>query len=83
MVANLVEIDLETGAETTRLTFKSVPTANHYQVQSGPNDCGPTFSFDFKRKAYYIAATLTTSRIVGGSAAGIQMIKIETGFCLG
>lgn len=83
VVASLVEIDLETGAETVRLTFKSVPTSNQYQVQSGPNNCGPTFNFDFKRKAYYIEAILTASRIVAGSAAGIQIIKIETGSCIG
>lgn len=83
VTANLVEIDMTTGAETIRLTFKSTPTANRYQVQSGHEDCGPTFSFDFKRKAYYIEATLTASGIVAGSAAGIQIIKIETGSCLG
>lgn len=83
VAANLVEIDMATGAETVRLTFKSSPTSNRYQVQSGPGDCGPTFSFDFKRKAYYIEATLTTSSIVAVSAAGIQIIKIETDVCLG
>jgi hypothetical protein len=86
VVANLIEVDLATGAETTRLSFNSnnFPKANRYQVKDGEFSCGPTFSFDFKRKAYYIEATLTASSIVvAGSAAGIQIIKIEIDSCQG
>jgi hypothetical protein len=85
VVANLIEVDLATGVETVRLTFNSntFPAADRYQVKSGPSSCGPDFLFDFKRKAYYIEATLTGSSIAIGSAAGIQMIKIETDSCLG
>lgn len=84
VVANLIEVDLTTGAESgARLTFDSINfgAANHYQVQDGKLSCGPAFSFDFKRKAYYVEATLTTSSIIGDSAAGIQIIKIETDVC--
>ena len=85
VVANLIEVDLATGLEKIRLTFdsKAFSASNRYQVGSGPFSCGPEFLFDFKRKAYYIEATLTGSSIAIGSAAGIQMIKIETDFCLG
>lgn len=85
VVANLIEVDLATGVETPRLTFSSssFPAANRYQVQSAPLVCEPLLLFDFKRKAYYIEATLTGSGIIAGSAAGIQIIKIESGFCLG
>jgi hypothetical protein len=83
VVANLMEVDLATGAEQSRLTFTSskFPDANGYQVRSGDFSCGPQFSFDFKRKAYYIEATLTGSKLANGKAAGIQIIKIETDIC--
>jgi hypothetical protein len=79
VVANLIEVDLATGAETVRLTFQSSPTSNSYKVQFGESNLGPNFSFDFVSKAYYIEATLTASSIAAGSAAGIQIIKIGTG----
>jgi hypothetical protein len=81
VVVKLIEVDLATGAEVTRLTFDSAaPTfapANNYQVHS-VSQCGPPTPrpFNFGLKAYYIEATLTTSSIIGGSAAGIQMIKV-------
>jgi hypothetical protein len=85
VAANLIEVDLASGVETTRLTFNSInfPSSNKYQVRSAPLVCEPLLLFDFKRKAYYIEATLTGNGIVAGSAAGIQIIKIESGFCLG
>lgn len=84
VVAKLVEINMATGAETVRLTFNGLPTSNRYEVKSGDFNCGPNFSFDFKRKAYYIEATLTAADIITvGSAAGIQIIKIETDYCPG
>jgi hypothetical protein len=84
VVAKLVEINMANGAETVRLTFNGTPTSNRYEVKSGDFNCGPNFSFDFRRKAYYIEATLTAADIITvGSAAGIQIIKIETDFCLG
>jgi hypothetical protein len=82
VVANLIEVDMATGAEAARLTFnRGLPSANGYHVQSGDLSCGPGFLFDFKRKAYYIEATLTGNSLTVGSAAGIQMIKIETAIC--
>ncbi len=84
VVAKLIEVDLATGAETVRLNFnsKAFAAADGYQVQAF-GECGPLWRFDFKHKAYYIEATLTHSSIVGTSAAGIQMIKINNGICVG
>ena len=83
VVANLIEVDLATGLETTRLTFDSrkFDLADRYQVQGGFIGCDPLVRFDFTRKAYYIEATLTGSAFFASSAAGIQMIKIGTGVC--
>jgi hypothetical protein len=56
--------------------------ANNYQVQFF-GECGRLWRFDFKLKAYYIEATLSHSSIpVAGSAAGIQMIKIDNSVCI-
>lgn len=80
VVAKLIEVDLATGTETPRLTFDSarpgLSLSNKYQVQS-ISVCGRPWNFDFQRKAYYIEATLTTDSIVGGIAAGIQMIQFD------
>jgi hypothetical protein len=81
VVAKLIEVDLASGSEMERLTFDSnafAPNAK-YQVRAG--NCGGQ-SFDFVRKSYYIEAKLTADNnaiLVGGSAAGIQTIKIENG----
>jgi hypothetical protein len=84
VVANLIEVDLATGLESSRLTFDSrkFDLADRYQVQGGSIGCDPLVRFDFVRKAYYIEATLTGSALVANSAAGIQVIKIGTGVCL-
>lgn len=84
VIAKLIEVDLANGAETTRLTFKSSDFAasSNYQVQAN-TDCGPRWKFDFTRKAYYVEATLTGSRIASIGAAGIQMIKITSIGCPG
>lgn len=87
VVANLMEVDLATGAEVIRLSFDSraFTSASGYQVQSvglcGPGT--PRQPFDFEKKAYYIEARLTTSAILAGSAAGIQIIKVANIGCLG
>lgn len=81
VVVKLIEVDLATGVEVTRLTFDSAApsfaASNKYQVHS-VSQCGPPTPrpFNFVLKAYYIEATLTTSSIFAGSAAGIQMIKV-------
>ena len=84
VAANLIEVDLATGLETTRLTFDSSKfnAADHYQVQGGSIGCDPLVRFDFRNKAYYIEATLTGSAFFANSAAGVQMIKIGTGVCV-
>lgn len=80
VIAKLIEVDLAAGAETDRLVFDSrlFGTSDNYQRQSS-NQCGANWRFDFESKAYYIEAKLITSgSIINTSAAGIQMIKIET-----
>lgn len=80
VIAKLVEVDSATGVERDRMVFDSrlFGASDNYQRQSF-NQCGADWSFDFKSKAYYIEAKLiTTGFIVNLSAAGIQMVKIET-----
>lgn len=84
VVAELVEVDIETGAKVTRMTFDSddpsVPVRSGYHVFD-LFDCGRKSPFDFTRKAYYIEATLTTSSIAE-SAAGIEVIQLAATECL-
>lgn len=82
VVAKLIEVDLASGAETVRLTFDSNAFAGStgYHVNA-VGDCNPRWRFDFVKKAYYVEATLTTSAIFVGSAAGISIIKIGHGGC--
>lgn len=87
VVARLIEVDMATGAEVTRLNFDSsaFATANGYQVQSVAQ-CGPGVPrqpFDFGTKAYYVEARLTIGAIVAGSAAGVQIIKVANVGCVG
>jgi hypothetical protein len=86
VIAKLIEVDLATGVETTRLTFNSsdsaFPPVDGYHFQQ-VGECPPSWGFDFKLKAYYIEATLTHSSLFVGSAAGIRMIKIDRSFCMG
>jgi hypothetical protein len=84
VIAKLVEVDTATGAETDRLTFNSnaFPAVDGYHVQQ-VGECQPSWKFDFKTKGYYIEATLTQTPIFVGSAAGIQVIKIDNNFCPG
>jgi hypothetical protein len=87
VVARLVEVDMTTGAEVTRLNFDSnaFSKANNYQVQS-VGQCGPQIPpqpFDFATKAYYVEVRLTTNAIVAGSAAGVQIIKVANISCIG
>jgi hypothetical protein len=84
VTAKLTEVDLATGSETDRFTFNSnaFPEVDGYHVQQ-VGDCQPNFKFDFKLKGYYIEATLSHTPIFVGSAAGIQMIKIDNIICGG
>ncbi len=87
VVAQLIEVDLATGAEETRLTFDSdvLPPQGGYRVHTVDAlfDCGKRpEAFDFVRKAYYIEATLTTSVFLATSAAGIEIIQLHTTPCI-
>ncbi len=81
VVAQLIEVDVVTGAEVTLLTFDSddpgVPVLGGYHMH---DVCGGG-PFDFVQKAYYIEATLTTSSIVVGSVAGIEAIQLNATPC--
>lgn len=80
VTAKLVEVDLNSGTETDRLLFDSgTLTGTGYQFGSGSR-C-QNFQFDFRSKAYYIETTLKRS-LFPGSAAGIQMIKIDNNGCV-
>jgi hypothetical protein len=85
VVARLIEVDLNTGAEVTLLTFDSnagVPVQSGYHVHE-VFDCHRRGeeAFDFTRKAYYIEATLTTSSLVLESVAGIEIIQVRATSC--
>ena len=87
VIAKLIEVDMATGAEVTKLNFdsNSFANANNYQVQS-VGQCGPQIPpqpFDFATKAYYVEVRLTAGAIVAGSAAGVQIIKVANISCIG
>ncbi len=84
VIAQLIEVDLATGAEVTRLTFDSddVPVQSGYHVHDVFDCNGRAEPFDFVLKAYYIEATLTTSSIVAESAAGIEIIQLHATTCV-
>jgi hypothetical protein len=87
VIANLIEVDLATGAEVTRLSFDSkvFSSGSQYQVQSVAQ-CGPGTPrqpFDFENKAYYVEARLTTGAFTAGDAAGIQIVKVANISCIG
>lgn len=87
VVARLIEVDMATGAEVTRLNFDSnaFSKSSQYQVQS-VGQCGPQIPrqpFNFATKAYYVEVRLTANTIVVGSAAGIQIIKVANISCIG
>jgi hypothetical protein len=86
VVAKLIEVDLATGAEITRLTMDTTgANINSYRTESIQPACIAQWHFDFQHKAYYVEATLTTladSIIPTGSVAGIHVIKIGFDSCL-
>ncbi|HYR29396.1 MAG TPA: hypothetical protein VEU30_13075 [Thermoanaerobaculia bacterium] len=87
VVAHLIEVELATGTETTLLTFDSndpgVVVSNGYHVHDLFVCTKRKQVFDFLRNAYYIEATLTTSSIAASSAAGIEIIQLNTSPCPG
>jgi hypothetical protein len=83
VVAKLIEVELATGMEKTRVTFDSsaFPAAKAYHTDQA-QDCTNSSGFDFVNKAYYIEVTLTHSSIAAGGAAGVQVIKIVKKVCI-
>jgi hypothetical protein len=82
VIAQLIEVNIMTGAEVTLLTFDSdtVPGQSGYQTH-GVTECGRREELDFVEHAYYIEATLTNSSLVLGSAAGIEIIQLQAMPC--
>ena len=79
--AQLIEVDIDSGAEVTLLTLDSenFPPQNGYHMR---DVCGGLKApFDFVRKAYYVEATITTNAVMIGSAAGIEAIQINATPC--
>lgn len=83
VVAQLIEVDLFTGAEVTMLTFDSdgFVAEDGYHVNEVWACTKTDQAFDFTRKAYYIEATLTTNTFVTPSAAGIKVIQLQSTGC--
>jgi hypothetical protein len=85
VVVKLIEVDLATGVEAVRLTIDSAVSSpgKGYRTDFGAPACDARWRFDFKKKAFYIEARLTTNSLAAvGSVAGIQMIKIDFVDCL-
>jgi hypothetical protein len=84
VIAQLIEVDIATGAKVTLLTFDSddpgVPVLSGYHMYDVCDD-GRAQQFDFVQKAYYIEATLATSSIEVSSAAGIEAIQLNATPC--
>jgi hypothetical protein len=75
----LIEVDLASGMENTRIPFNS---NNHtaFEDQHAFESAGdPPHSvpFDFDKKAYYVEATLTASAVAIGHPAAISVIQIS------
>lgn len=78
VVAALIEVDLETGAEVERIRFDSsqFPSAPGFQVQAAYEGVDSTV-MDFVNKAYYVQATLSAPAIVVGHPAAIAMVRVS------
>ena len=77
--ARLIEVDLASGIENTRIQFNS-NNHNAFEDQHAFESAGdPPHSvpFDFGKKAYYVEATLTASAIAIGHPAAISIIQIS------
>lgn len=86
VLAQLIEVDLETGAEVTLLTFDSdnaLVEATGYRTLEVFTCGGKAEPFDFVNKAYYIEATLTTNTFPEGGMAGIEIIQLRATTCGG
>jgi hypothetical protein len=77
--ANLIEVNIETGIENTRISFSS-DNKPGFEVQSAIEKSDSEVSsvpFDFTKNAYYVEATLTASALVLGHPAAISIIQIS------
>jgi hypothetical protein len=77
--AKLIEVDLASGIEKTRIQFNS---NNHtaFEDQGAFESAGDpprSVPFDFDKKAYYVEATLTASAVAIGHPAAISIIQIS------
>lgn len=78
--ANLIEVDLASGLEKSRIQFGSNNSPN-FQVQfklEDPVGQENSVPFDFINKAYYVEATLTAPALVIGHPAAISILQIST-----
>jgi hypothetical protein len=77
ITAKLMQVDIESGAETQLILFDSTnfPPKPGFQVQTVtlPNDSAP---LDFVNKGYYIEATLIKFAVVLGDPSAISVIKL-------
>jgi hypothetical protein len=77
ITAKLMQVDIETGAETQLIPLGNnsfAPSAN-FQVQTLPAK-EPSALLDFVNNAYYVEATLIASEIVIGDPAAISIIQL-------
>jgi len=77
--AKLIEVDLASGMEKTRIQFNSNNhTAFEDQVAfESAGDPPRSVPFDFNKKAYYVEATLTAPAVAIGHPAAISIIQIS------
>jgi hypothetical protein len=77
ITAKLMQVNIETGAETQLILFdsNSFPPKSGFQLQqvAAPHD-SPLL--DFVNNGYYVEATLITSAIVIGDPSAISVIKL-------
>jgi hypothetical protein len=72
----LKEVNLQSGIESTLVTFDSdsFASSTNYQTQTGPRPCA--FTFDFDANSYYVEARI--SNLSGsGVSPGLESISIS------
>jgi hypothetical protein len=86
VVVSLKEVNMTTGAITTRMTFDSNNFASNLfaQTQEITTGClfpfGPTWNFNFADNAYFLEVSLTRSDNTG--SAWLQTAQIRNQYCL-
>lgn len=86
VLLRLIEYDLSSGVETVRMIFDSnqFSAQQGYQTQQIGGGCS-TFQMDFRDKAYYVEATLTSAVPQNTAFAGdprLGIIQIFSSPCL-